>query len=606
MRTPLWLATLLVASLVLAGCSGSSDKAGGTVARKTIVLRLAIGTDSTEVGGFAREVSRLSGGAIQVVIIRDRHLGQVSFERGVIADVRAGRVDLGAVASRAWDAEGVTSFRALGAPLLIDSYALQERVLRSPLASEMVAGLRLTGLVGLGVLPGALRRPLGARRPLLAPSDYSGLEIGLQQSRVASAALRALGATPVPIAADDPAAGLDGVESHMPAIQNTHQDRHGRYLTTNIVLWPRTLVIFTSRQTLARLTPAQQHALRAAAAADLDAESKVIASLERWGTATECSRRRPLRFVAASSADLAAMRLAVQPVYERLERNPETRRVIAQIEQMRRQVGAPVSVAPRCAKGGPTSIAAAATPVDGAYKVTVQPAELPAAARVPEQYGVWQIVLDRGLFRLSEDSDRADWAGDGRFRVSGDTMTWTFDHAHDWGPHGADDGVPVAGGDTLVFHWRRSGRSLVLTSRQGPLPGLSVRPLERVADAPGQQRLQNPSALQGVWATDVTPADWSAHHLGPPSSNDSGPLRLTVRGSHYRITQHAPDGVHWNVGTLRFAGDTIEFDERRNEQGPTGERLFLHWSVFHDRLTFRAAPGVSTFAWGWHPWRKVG
>ena len=66
----------------------------------------------------------------------------------------------------------------------------------------------------------------------------------------------------------------------MTAIQNTQQDRHGRYLTTNVVLWPRPLVIFASRQTLAKLTPAQQRALREAAAADLDPETKVLASAE--------------------------------------------------------------------------------------------------------------------------------------------------------------------------------------------------------------------------------------------------------------------------------------------------------------------------------------
>ena len=136
------------------GCSTSSDKAGGTAARKTIVLRLAIGTDSTEVGGFGSEVSRLSGDTVRVVAVPGWRLGQVSFEHGVIADVKSGKVDLGAVASRAWDEDGVTSFRALGAPLLIDSYALQQRVLSSTMVGEMLAGLRTTGLVGLGVLPG--------------------------------------------------------------------------------------------------------------------------------------------------------------------------------------------------------------------------------------------------------------------------------------------------------------------------------------------------------------------------------------------------------------------------------------------------------------------
>jgi hypothetical protein len=66
--------------------------------------------------------------------------GQVKFENGLIGDVRAGKADLGVVGSRAWDSVGLSSFRALDAPLLIDSYALQDRVVRSPMIGQMLQG----------------------------------------------------------------------------------------------------------------------------------------------------------------------------------------------------------------------------------------------------------------------------------------------------------------------------------------------------------------------------------------------------------------------------------------------------------------------------------
>jgi TRAP-type C4-dicarboxylate transport system substrate-binding protein len=595
-------ATFFSAALVLTGCSGSSDKAGGKTAGKPTVLRLAVGTDSTELGGFADEVSRRSGGRIRIVTVGSWRPGQPMFERGLINDVRAHKVELGAVASRAWDSVGVTSFRALSAPLLIDSYALQERVMGSPIVGEMLAGLRPTGLVGLGVLPGALRRPLGAQRALRTPSDYEGLRIGLQQSRLASASLRALGATPVPIAADDPAARLDGVESHVTSIQNTHQDRHARYLTTNVVLWPRPLVIFASRQTLAGLTAAQREILRQALAADLTRETKHLASFERLATATECSQG--LQFIAASSADMSAMRRALEPVYDELERDRQTRRFIGQIERLRRQIGASVSAVPRCSHAAPTVKTAPGTPVDGTYEATVRPGELRPLTRIPEQYGRWQVVLDRGRLRLSLDSDGADWAADGEVRVSGNAMTWTFTHALDWGPHGAPDGVPVAAGDRIAFRWRSSGGSLILTSRPGPLPGVSVHPLKRVGDAPGQQRLRDPAAIQGAWASNISVADYE--RFGDPGGipDNTGPMRLTIHGSRCRWTQQTPNGFHWSNGTCRFAGDTLEFDQTVTDGGP-GFPLFLRWSVFHDRLTLRPAPGLSPVVWGYHPWRKV-
>ena len=85
-----------------------------------------------------------------------------------------------------------------------------------------------------------------------------------------------------------------------------------------------------------------------------------------------------------------------------------------------------------------------------------------------------------------------------------------------------------------------------------------------------------------------------------------GPLRLTVHGSRYRWTQKTPNGFHWSNGRCRFAGDTLELDETTSDQGGHGAPYFLHWSVFHDRLSLRAAPGVSPYMWGWHAWRKVG
>ena len=206
------------------------------------------------------------------------------------------------------------SLDGLNAPLLINSYALQQRVLQSSLIGPMLRGLAPMGLEGLGILPGPLRRPLGVARPLLVPHDFSGLRFGVQQSRVASATIRALGAKPVWFAVSAPIAGFDGVEQQINAIQGNRYDRVGRYLTTNVVLWPRPLVVFSNRATFAKLTPAQRRILTKAVADDLTPERNVIQSTERSDTGSLCEVHR-LRFVTASRGDLVALRRAVQPVY---------------------------------------------------------------------------------------------------------------------------------------------------------------------------------------------------------------------------------------------------------------------------------------------------
>jgi TRAP-type C4-dicarboxylate transport system substrate-binding protein len=118
------------------------------------------------------------------------------YEAATIRDLRRGRAGLAFAGSRAWDGFGARSLRALSAPLLIDSYPLQERILSSGLVDTMLEQLRPQGLVGIGILPGSIRRPLGIAHPLAAPSDYKGLRIGTQQSRMADATLRTLGARP--------------------------------------------------------------------------------------------------------------------------------------------------------------------------------------------------------------------------------------------------------------------------------------------------------------------------------------------------------------------------------------------------------------------------
>ena len=88
----------------------------------------------------------------------------------------------------------------------------------------------------------------------------------MQQSRVGSATIRALGATPVWFAVSAPIAGLGGVEQQINAIQGNQYDRVGKYLTTNVVLWPRPLLLFSNRATFAKLTPAQRRILTQAVA----------------------------------------------------------------------------------------------------------------------------------------------------------------------------------------------------------------------------------------------------------------------------------------------------------------------------------------------------
>jgi TRAP-type C4-dicarboxylate transport system substrate-binding protein len=445
------LVVLLAVMSVMASCAGPGlDKAGGIQARQPVVLTLASSLgDSSELDGFAGEVLRLSAGTMRIDIRSRWRFGQVKYETGLIGDVRAGKADLGVVGSRAWDSVGVSSFQALNVPLLINSYALQDRVLHNPMIGQMLRGLGPLGLDGIGVLPGPLRKPLGITRPLLKPADYAGLTIGVPQSRVADATMRALGATPVSFAPTVAIIGLDGIEQQISSIQGNQYDKVGKYLTANVNLWPRPLVLFANRKTWAALTPGQRRILRHAVTSDQAAETSEVRANERTDTAILC--RRGLRFLSASPADLAALRRAVQPVYDQLERDPRTRRFIRQIEAMRQ--GIPAEPAPGC--GQTARLGVTTGLLDGVWQVTDTAAELRAASGtavgdvVPENYGTWTLVLDRGRFAFTQEDRQACTWGYGTFTVNGDRFEWLVTDGGGIAP----DGATNKPGEFFIFRW---------------------------------------------------------------------------------------------------------------------------------------------------------
>jgi TRAP-type transport system periplasmic protein len=483
------LVVLLPVLAVLVGCAGPSlDKAGGTPPRPPIVLTMAsfLG-DSVELDGFAGEVRRLSDGSMQIGIRSRWRFGQVKYEAGLIGDVRAGKADLGVVGSRVWDSVGVNSFQVLGAPLLLDSYALQDRVLGSPMIGQMLQGLRPLGLAGIGVLPGPLRKPLGITRPLLKPADYAGLRIGVPQSRVEDATMRALGAIPVGFPPGVAITGLDGLEQSISGIAGDPYET-GKYLTVNVSLWPRPIVLFANGKAWAALTPAQRRILRQAVTDDLSAETSVVRGNERTDTATLCRRGLP-HFLTASPADLAALRRAVQPVYDQLQRDPQIRGYIRQIEAMRKEIRP--EPAPSCGHIAPRSVTTG--PLDGVWQVTDTAAELQAAAGtaagdvVPENYGAWTLVLDRGHFAVTQEDQQACTWGFGTFTVKGDRFEWLVTDGGGLAPDGATDKP----GEFWIFRWSLYRGVLSLSPVAGavsPSP-FRVKPWRRVSATPSARFL---------------------------------------------------------------------------------------------------------------------
>jgi TRAP-type transport system periplasmic protein len=411
------LISLLVVAL-LAGCdSDNADRAGAEKPVEAKVLTMANANGELgELEAFDKAVDRVSGGRLRIKWLNQYGRGRSgNIEADLIRDVSAGKADLGWAGTRAFDQLGDTAFNPLHAPLLIDSYELEEKVLEDGVVDPMLASLSDLELQGIGVLPGPMRRPLG-RRPLLGPSDWAGDRIAESGGLQVAAALRSLGAR---TAYDNPSIGeaadkLDGIETHVAAVPGNHYHYSFPYLTGNVVLWPRPLVLFAGpdvgSEDLAVLRKAAREAIPETVA--------LSRSLESEGGTEVC--RTKLKVVSASAGDVDALRNAFQPVTEKLERDEATGAAVARIRQLSQEGGSGVSKF-RCADASKPATGATIPP--GTYRTFLTRADA-------REHGFsWASVVeadpDPKALRAKTKEHRLEFTKEGTFLVYDVTLDGT-------------------------------------------------------------------------------------------------------------------------------------------------------------------------------------
>jgi TRAP-type transport system periplasmic protein len=354
---------LIPATVILAtACSsgvGGANKAGGV--NQPVVLRMAnVNADplyTREMIYFTERVNALSHGEISVKPVYGVGGYVMSAEQQVVKDVASGSFDLGFTGTSVFDTLGVTSLEALSAPMLIDSYRLENAVITSALPGRMMAGLGKLDVTGLAVWGDGMRRPIGVKHPILSLADWRGIRFGTYLSKTQEAAISALGATPGPgfaAARDDALSSgtLQGFDLNLVPYQRAGGEHLAPYVTANVNLWPRTLALFANPGRLARLSAAQRRLLDQAAA-DTAAHSTGLVQDETRIVSDMC--QAGARFASASAADLAALRQRLAPVYARLEADPQTKAMIEQITALKRSTpaGPALTVPAACAGRAP-------------------------------------------------------------------------------------------------------------------------------------------------------------------------------------------------------------------------------------------------------------
>jgi hypothetical protein len=294
--------------------------------------------------------------------------------------------------------------------MTLTSYDAVRDLVTSPLAGSLLARLDGSGVHGLAMAVGPLRRPFAASSPLLEPADWEGQRVRSYNSPVQNATITALGAVPAAVGfgwvALVRSGDLRGVEFDVAQYWSNGMTTEAGQIPRNIVLWPKVFVLAVSEQFLNRLTDEQREWVRVAA------ETARQASVD--GTYDEDTLARKLcaqgaEFHTASEEQLEQMRVAVRPVIEGLSGDP----LWPQLQALADRYPEPteLNVPDHCSARvttvsrdpGPIPDTPADLP-DGRYRVQITQADLDAsgmdAGKAEGQAGTYTLTVSDGSYQV--------------------------------------------------------------------------------------------------------------------------------------------------------------------------------------------------------------
>jgi TRAP-type C4-dicarboxylate transport system substrate-binding protein len=465
--------------LGITGCAGDGDdKAGGSGAPVTLRIGHSDPRDypaGDAIEEFARRVGTLSEGRIRIrPVWQAAGVSVTQPNQRVARLVVSGELDLGMIASAAWDTEGVTTLRALQAPFLISTDEVLDAVVASDLGGSLLGGLEKVGVEGLALVPEVLRHPVGFGRALRSTADFAGIGIRAPRSNTTYALLRALGARPADLTFEQAVSALQagkigGAESSFLHLGSLPAPG---IITANVVFFPKVNTLVANAARFDELTAEQQEILREAAEQTL---RHVVDTRTREVDAARQACRAGAELVTASVADVAALRRAAAPVYAELERDPTTKGLIAAIRALTPSSASP-SVA-SCGRGRAAPAPSAAgvgraqpTIPEGAYRAEITLEEMVARgvdpATASTNSGIMTLTLEDGRWRHTTRGLQPDCTG--RYSYSGERVSFLAD---DIGACGTARGLVLFSAvwslhdGSLRFTRVRSGENLDLFAR---------------------------------------------------------------------------------------------------------------------------------------------
>jgi len=345
--------TACAASVALVACGSDSDS---TATGDAVTLRIGYVTTPQHPYGLAiqkykEEVEAASEGNITINTLPGASQGN---DVTLLDDVSGGSIEMAGVSAAVFDNKDVNVFQPLMAPFVIDNYALSEKVLGGDIGQAMLDsdnGVSKLSLVGLGILEGGLRKPVGRDTALTSVANFKGKKIRAPASKIMVDTLKALGAEPVSMPLGDVAPALqngtvDGLEANYGLIVTQKFYEGAKYVTADVTLWPFPAVVVINKSQWDKLSEGQQTILQDAGK-NL-AKNSVESFTNPAPGATNFVQvlcDEGMTFASAGEANRTALANAAGPALEALKKDSEEAGFLQQIQDLKASTEAPAPAA---------------------------------------------------------------------------------------------------------------------------------------------------------------------------------------------------------------------------------------------------------------------
>lgn len=193
-------ASIMAATLVLAGLSVYKDKQAETGQDGTITLRMAQTSSETGAIGqtmeiFADRIYEETGGKYK---IETYHNGQLGAEIDTIEGCQMGTIDI-AVVNQSTIGNFISEFQALDIPYLITSEKQADAVFLGDIGNSFLDKLSGVQLYGLGIWESGFRNLTNSKRDVNSQGDVAGLKIRTMENQIHIAFWKEMGADATPM-----------------------------------------------------------------------------------------------------------------------------------------------------------------------------------------------------------------------------------------------------------------------------------------------------------------------------------------------------------------------------------------------------------------------